>query len=75
MFGDKSGELRLVAAAIHCFSKVSELLDEGSFVFFDSLVVGNALPAVLLLVQIDKEERIGKLRLIVDRIALGQPLL
>ena len=50
MIGDKSGELRLVAAAIHCFSKVSELLDEGSFVFFDSLVMSNALSAVLLLV-------------------------
>ena len=50
MLGDKSGELRLVAAAIHCFGKVGELLGEGSFVFFDSLLMGNALPAVLLLV-------------------------
>jgi hypothetical protein len=50
MLGDKSGELRLVAAAIHCFSKVSELLEEACFVLFDGLVVGNALSAVLLLV-------------------------
>ena len=75
MLGDKSGELRLVAAAIHCFSKVSELLEEACFVLFDGLVVGNALSAVLLLVQVDKEKRVGKLRLIVDRIALGLSLL
>ena len=50
MLGDKSSKLCLVAAAIYCFGKVGELLDEGSFVLFDSLVVGNALPAVLLLV-------------------------
>ena len=75
MLGDKSGKLRLVAAAIHRFSKVSELLEEACFVLFDGLVVGNAFPAVLLLVQVDKEKRVGKLRLIVDRIALGLSLL
>ena len=55
MLGDKGGKVCAVLATIYFLGKGGELLNEGSLMFFDSLIKSDALPAVLFLIQIDKK--------------------